>query len=57
MIVETNRLMHYSLRAVVHKGVEGGMGEGRGGIYPQDLAMFRDTVGCHIRGVLLSDSG
>lgn len=34
MIVETNRLMHYSLRAVVHKGVEGGMGEGRGGIYP-----------------------
>lgn len=34
MIVETNRLMHYSLRAVVHKGMEGGMGEGRGGIYP-----------------------
>lgn len=34
MIVETNRLMHYSLRAVVHKGVEGGMGDEKGGFCP-----------------------
>lgn len=31
MIVDTNRVMHYSLRAVVHKGMEGGMGEGSRG--------------------------
>lgn len=58
MIVEINRLMHYSLRAAAPKRIEGGMGEGRGGLYLMGhLATSRDIVGCHLRNVLLSSSG
>lgn len=54
----TNRVMHYSPREVVPQGVEGGLGEGRGGFCPRGTvgAVWRHC-GCHIRGVLLSSSG
>lgn len=52
MIVETNRLMQWFT-----KEWKEGWEKEEEEFTPQDLAMFRDTVGCHIRGVLLSDSG
>lgn len=50
--------MHYSLREVVPEGMvpkEGG-GEEEGFAPRGQLAISGDTVGCHIRGVLLSSS-
>ena len=57
--VGTNRLMHYSLREVVPKGMvpkEGGGREQEDFAPRGKLAISGDTVGCHIRGVLLSSS-
>lgn len=45
MTVDTNRFLHYSIRAVVHKGVEGGMGEKRGGFCPTgDIRQCLETL-------------
>lgn len=56
-ILGTKRLTRYSLRVVVHKGVDRSE-EKRKNFAPREhLAMCGDTIGCHIKSVLLSSSG